>query len=194
MKGELTLKILELLEEAATTAVDLGVALAGGGSMMKVQQEFGRRHFSRSPKIQKTGELIKKRNRFSKLLHKLKKEGLIVQNNNQILRLTQRGKKKLEFLKSRFNRFFPKRNYEKQSDDKFKIVIFDVPESQKQKRNWLRSALVGLDFTMLQKSVWLGKNKIPEDLMEDLEKLEILPFVEIFEISKKGTVESISRK
>jgi hypothetical protein len=44
MKGELTLKILEFLEEAATTAVDLMMAILSGGygaSFNKVYREFG---------------------------------------------------------------------------------------------------------------------------------------------------------
>lgn len=194
MKGNLTLKILEFLEEGVTTAIDLATALSTGGSFNKVQREFGRRHFSRASLVSQREELVKKRKSFHSLIYKLKKDGLVAQSGGHSLHLTHRGKKKLEILKTRLSKSLPEKIYEKESDDKFKIVIFDIPEQQRHKRNWLRATLIGLDFIMLQKSVWFGKNKIPEDLLEDLEELELLPFVEIFEISKKGTIKPIPGK
>lgn len=195
MKGEITLKILEFLEEAATTAVDLGFALAGGGSITQVQREFGRRHFRRGSKVEELEKSARKRNNFCKLLYKLKKEGLIAENkNSHFLSVTAKGRKSIDLLKMRASQKLPPNIYEKENDNKFRVIIFDIPESQRRKRNWLRSVLVSLDFTMLQKSVWAGKNKIPKDLLENLEELEISPFVEIFEISKAGSIKSVSEK
>lgn len=194
MKGELTLKILELLEEAAVTTVDLVAAFLSSGygaSLNKINREFGRRHFHRSLIGGKKELAVKKKN-FQNLLYKLKREGLIV-DNADYFRLTRQGREKLSSLRSRLSKSLPDiANYRKEKDDKFKIVIFDVPEHQRRKRGWIRSVLTNLNFTMLQKSVWIGKNKIPEDLIEDLEKMELTPFVEILEISKTGTLKSVS--
>ena len=72
------------------------------------------------------------------------------------------------------------------------IVSFDVPEKEKRKRGWLRSTLKNLGFRMLQKSVWIGKVKIPEAYLEDLKRLRLLSYIEIFAISKRGTIRHIA--
>jgi len=45
-----------------------------------------------------------------------------------------------------------------------------------------------LGFTMLQKSLWIGSNKIPEEFIEDLKEWKIIEYVHIFEVTKKGTL------
>jgi hypothetical protein len=45
---------------------------------------------------------------------------------------------------------------------------------------------------MIHQSVWVGKGEIPEDFVKDLGNLNILEFVEIFEISKTGSLNKIS--
>ena len=47
---------------------------------------------------------------------------------------------------------------------------------------------------MIQKSVWQGTTKIPEDFLQDLNDLKIIDFIEIFQISKKGSLEKINPK
>ena len=44
---------------------------------------------------------------------------------------------------------------------------------------------------MIHKSVWIGKEKIPQELIIDLEELKILNFVEIFEVTKQGTLKKV---
>lgn len=193
MKGELTLKILEFLEEGVTTIIDLGAAVAGGGSIAQVQRKFEKYHFKHPSQLEKSKELVQKRNKLAKLLYKLKKEGLITEKGDG-LKLTFQGRRKLDILRKKLTARLPVKDYPKEKDDKFKIIIFDIPESQRHKRAWLRSVLISLDFSLLQKSVWFGKSKIPQDLIEDLEKLELLPFVEIFEVSKTGSIKLISGK
>jgi len=195
MKGALTLKILEFLEEATATTVDLMAAILSGGygaSFNRVQREFGQRHFSRFSGISHGQKSAIRRRNFQNLLYKLKKEGLIAESGAR-LKLTHQGREKVDVLRERLNKNLPQVDYRKEKSDNFKIVIFDIPENERQKRNWLRSILANLDFVMLQKSVWVGKNKIPEDLLKDLEKFALLPFVEILEISKAGSLRFISR-
>lgn len=77
------------------------------------------------------------------------------------------------------------------SDKKLKIFAYDIPEREKQKRAWLREVLRLLGFRMLQKSLWIGKSKIPEGFLQDLRKKEIMDHVHIFEISKTGTLKEL---
>ena len=118
-----------------------------------------------------------------------------VKSNNKkssIWEITKLGLEKLKSRKSKAS--FSKRNinYEKKLDDKIKIVIFDIPEKERHKRAWLRAVLISLDFSILQQSVWIGKNKIPEDFLLDLREYKMLSYVQIFEISKKGSIVQMS--
>jgi DNA-binding transcriptional regulator PaaX len=79
--------------------------------------------------------------------------------------------------------------YKKIFDNKLKVIIFDIPEKERHKREWLRVSLLALGFSFLQQSVWMGKNKIPESFIVDLRDRKLLPCVEIFEINQKGTIE-----
>lgn len=127
--------------------------------------------------------------RFYALLNQLKRNGLVQKNKREsgaIWKITKRGLAKLRLLRENREDIG---TYMKKKDKKFKIVIFDIPEEERHKRSWLRSVLVSLDFNLLQKSVWIGKNKIPERLLHDLRRKSMLEYVHIFEVSKKGTVE-----
>ena len=70
--------------------------------------------------------------------------------------------------------------------------MFDIPEKEKWKRVWLREVLGLCGFKMLQRSVWAGKNKIPEEFLADLRNFNMLEYVHIFEVSKKGTLKEIA--
>ena len=72
------------------------------------------------------------------------------------------------------------------------IVVFDVPEKERRKRDWLRSVLKRLELKMVQKSVWIGKVKIPKELLDDLFNLKLLDYVEIFEVSKSGSLRQLT--
>ena len=85
----------------------------------------------------------------------------------------------------------PTKKYKKEKGEKTAIIIFDIPENERRKRNWVREALKNMDFKMVQKSVWIGKIKIPKEFLNNLEVLELLDFVKIFEISKTGSLETV---
>lgn len=126
---------------------------------------------------------------FYSLLTRLKNEGLIEKSKNKqgtLWRATVAGLEKLTLLKEK------EMLYNTESDDKSKIIAFDVPEREKMKRHWLREALRIMNFRMLQKSLWIGKNKIPEAFLEDLRRKNILSYVHIFEVSRAGTIKEIA--
>lgn len=50
--------------------------------------------------------------------------------------------------------------------DKYYLVIFDVPESERKTRDFFRSFLKEADFIQLQQSVWLTQKDIEEYLVE----------------------------
>lgn len=106
--------------------------------------------------------------------------------------LTPLGREKLKNLKERF-KWLPRRHHEIKKEDILKIIIFDIPEKERYKRVWLRSQLLTLGFKLLQKSVWIGKNKLPEEFMTDLYNFDVFQYMHIFRIrgSDYGTLEKI---
>jgi len=130
------------------------------------------------------------RQKFYALLNYLKKQGFIEnkkKGRSALWKITVAGLKKLQFL-NKLN--MP--DYKAETDDKFKIIIFDIPEKERKKRMWLREVLKRLGFKMLQLSVWIGKNKIPEQFLLDLKEKQILAYVHILEIGKSGTLKTLN--
>lgn len=103
-----------------------------------------------------------KRN-FSKLIYYLKSHGYIKISNleaGKAVILTKGGIDKA--LKTSF-----KLDKIKRKDDKWVMLIFDVPEKQRKSRALLRSILYNLGYKIFQKSVWIS----PYDVSSKTEKL-----------------------
>lgn len=84
----------------------------------------------------------------------LKKRGLItgeVRDNQLYIHLTPEGEK--EAGRYQINRL--KIKSQKQWDKKWRLLIFDIPEVRRVKREALRGKLKELGFFPLQKSVWV---------------------------------------
>ena len=81
--------------------------------------------------------------------------------------------------------------YPKEKGNKVIIVMFDIPEEYTKKRTWLRMVLGNLDFKMAQKSVWIGKTKIPKELIADIMKMKLEGFVEVFEVGSTGNLKHV---
>src|SRR3989339_202129 len=98
-------------------------------------------------------------NSLSKLL-KTKYIEKVVKGDRVIIRITPEG---LKFLSvnldlEKFSR--------KAWDKKWRVVIFDVSEKHRWRRDDLREKLRGLGFGMLQESVWISPFPIEDELTE----------------------------
>jgi len=134
--------------------------------------------------------------KFFNLLSYLKREGLVESRRHPsgtVWRITGRGNEKLKILKDRNAYSAESADYSVEKDGSVKIITYDIPAKERaQKRFWLRTALKRLGFQMLQKSVWMGKAKIPEEFMADLHERRMLGYLQIFEISKRGTIKELT--
>lgn len=123
----------------------------------------------------------------------LKADGLVADERKEgkrIIRITARG---TEWLKKLQKRTTPLRvRYERQPATGLVIVAFDIPEPERAKRAWLRFTLSALDFSMIQKSVWIGRHKLPDAFLADAERFNCMPYLEIFEVSKSGTLRKLT--
>lgn len=194
-KEKIISKILKILQTQAETTVDLFDALtsnyADSYRKMRKSIESGPKQFKIS-----WAEKYEQRQRFYSLLNKLKNQGLVEKHNRDeektIWQLTKKGLDKLAFLKKEktFGAAKPS-DYKSEKSNNIKIIIFDIPEKERKKRDWLREVISAIGFSLLQRSVWIGKRKVPERFLSDLKKLDLLSYVHIFEISKIGTINSL---
>jgi CRISPR-associated endonuclease Cas2 len=195
MRGEKILKILEILEDMAVSTLDLL-------DMWLFEQPRGIYGLERA-RLKRAGqkkqlfftelrEYLEEREKLSKLIYKLKREGFILEDKkNKKLILTKKGKLKLRFLKNKRSVEETKNNESNQKDKDVIVVIYDVPESEHKKRHQLRNLLVNAGFSFVQKSVWIKQGKITDDFINFLKDLEVLHYVQIFKITQKGTIENI---
>lgn len=82
-------------------------------------------------------------------------------------RLTRKGRAKLEKVQ-------PARYSEKAKkvwDGTWRLLIFDIPESEKSTREYLRLELKKRGFYMLQLSVWVTPYQVEDDLREIIEEI-----------------------
>lgn len=194
--GELKQKILEVAAGVAAGAT-IGVAEAFlavvtspyGASRGQLERRVDEIEWARQEWVART----KERAQFYKLVHKLREEGLVIAKGRGRFAATPKGKLHWLRLRKRSAERLPSpAGYgARREEGKLKIMIFDIPEREKRKRAWLRDVLRGLGFTMLQKSVWTGTHTIPEDFLEDMANLRLTRYVEIFEISKTGSLEKL---
>ena len=69
-----------------------------------------------------------------------------------------------------------------------RLVVFDIPERERKKRDTLRAELIGYGFEGLQRSVWIGHRPLPADFIEFLDSLNLKNKVHIFSVRESGTL------
>lgn len=124
------------------------------------------------------------RRTFIVLLSRLKSQGLVKTVGQKKLagwRLTSKGEKYTQNLQSIIPRIPEK-------DGISRLVIFDIPERERKKRDQLREKLASYDFEQLQKSVWIGFNPLPEGFITFLDDLNLGDKVHIFSVKDGGTL------
>jgi DNA-binding transcriptional regulator PaaX len=194
MRGDLTIRLLEIINNTVTPVTDIGEAFLRAGYGASISRlEYEHRKLDQRREVR--AELIRAKQKYNKLLSKLKREGFIAEqllDQNKALELTVKGKKKLVTLKKKQENSLPDTNYQKIIDKNFTIITFDVPERERRKRDWLREVLARLGFQNIQKSVWIGQIKIPEDFIKDLAEFKMTEYVEILQINKSGSLKQIA--
>lgn len=190
-RGELTWLVLERLTEGVMDFIDLGLTIAisrygaSYGELMRNKEKMQR---DRELFFRKMFSDKADRKRLLNTIAYLEMEGLVVKDGKDKYKITKKGitKKRNLLLKYAYLR----------TDKKEKslhpiLVSFDIPEKFRKKRRWIREVLRNLDFKLVHRSVWIGFTKIPESFIKDLHELKIDKFVEIIELSGKGTLKRL---
>lgn len=186
MRGDKTYKVLDWLGDLGRNGGDIVTAFlrAGyGASLKKIGyelKEIEKRRYWREVAAEE-------KRLFNSLIYKLKRDGLVKKevkkDGKYNLSITAKGLAALREIRRK-----PNIRYRKTESKRLTIVIFDIPEEQRGKRDRLRETLINLGFKMSQKSVWIGRIKIPRELIEDLREQKIIKYVEIFEATRLGTL------
>lgn len=123
---------------------------------------------------------------FYRLAASLEKEGLI-SNENGIVSTAKKG---LLYLAARLRLPTRAKKYKpvNKKSRTLNLIIFDIPEKQRAKRDWLRDALKQIGYRQLQQSVWWGNCSVPFDFLSDINKYDLLDYVHILKIAKQGSV------
>ncbi len=119
----------------------------------------------------------------SALLSRLKRQGLVVRHGAPGRSSWTISKKGVVWLKSNPMPEVPAK------DGISRLVIFDIPERERKKRDTVRAELIASHFRKLQKSVWIGENPLPEDFIALVDDLRLKGKLHIFSIRESGTIE-----
>ena len=134
---------------------------------------------------------MRRRQRYYLMISYLKRDGLIREynkGNRKFFASTRKGNQWLALFHKRTKDRLPEPSYKTHPSGGVTIVIFDVPERERKKRAWLRLALKHLGLKMIQQSVWMGRVSVPKELLDDIDRLHLGEYVEIFQVTKSGTL------
>ncbi|MEX2013318.1 MAG: CRISPR-associated endonuclease Cas2 [Parcubacteria group bacterium] len=64
------------------------------------------------------------------------------------------------------------------------IVMYDIPHEKKKERDWFRRQLKNFDYTMIQKSVWVGPSPLPKDFRDYVELIGLRKQLKTFKLAR----------
>lgn len=152
-----------LLSVAVIGEVSEGARLVGDlvPKAMELKYGFVPPNFKRNSYLSSVSKLLST----GEIERKIDSKGLTY------LELTAKGNAK-------FKRKFPILSLQKKKwDGNFMIVVFDIEEKERYKRDVLRSKLKELGFGQLQESVWVSPYHFEEDFQEFIESKNLEEFV-----------------
>lgn len=114
-------------------------------------------------------------------LSRLKKNGY-VENMEGNWRITNKGN---EYLDARAEVLRQFDSPFTQKSPKNLIVLFDIPEHARNKRDWLRWHLKKFDYEMIQRSVWIGPSPLPKDFVNYLKSIKLHKYIKTYKTPSK---------
>ncbi|MFH0804264.1 MAG: hypothetical protein V1896_01530 [Candidatus Zambryskibacteria bacterium] len=120
------------------------------------------------------------KNSFKSTLSRLKSKGFIEIKSGKWF-LTKAGKEYFENkrrLSTKFASSFPL------NSPKNLLLMFDIPESKKAEREWLRWHLREFQYFMIQKSVWVGPSPLPKKFKDHAKNIGLNDFIKTFKLAK----------
>ncbi len=140
-------------------------------------------------------EAYRNRQQFYNTLNRLKHQGLVTKKRQGKSGwfLTEPGEERLTYYQKLRKDLFSSAHvaFPKTHGEGITVVAFDVPEKERRKRDWTRECLTEMGFQKLQKSVWVAHGKVHEDFIHALRERNLLDYVHIFAVTKRGMISSL---
>ncbi len=131
--------------------------------------------------IKKLEEKKLGKKRYDRLIKYLKYKGYLYikksKNKNAVM-FTSKGAKKILEIKRKITGLI------KRKDGKWQMVIFDIPEDIRKRRDYFRSGLKRLKYQKLQQSIWICPYDVLKDTQELIKYLKLTPFVKLLLIEE----------
>jgi len=119
-------------------------------------------------------------NTISGSLDYMHKKGLFEYDEKKI-KITREG---MEYIKRKIDSL-KEFNYKFEKDlPKDLLVMYDIPETRKAEREWFRWHLKKFNYSMIQKSVWVGPSPLPKEFLDYVEKIGIKEGLKTFKLAK----------
>ena len=90
--------------------------------------------------------------------------------------------KDLEYLRASDKGITSLDTFKRERDGKWKMIIFDIPESKRSVRDYLRTKLKQLGFKRWQNSIWITPYRLPVDVVVELKELSKRHFVRLITV------------
>jgi len=119
--------------------------------------------------------------RFGRLIEYLKYNDYLYvkkDKNKLAIILTPKGAEKILEIKEKIE------GPAKRKDGKWQMVIFDIPEDIKNKRDYFRYGLKRLKYQKLQQSIWICPYDVLKDTQELIKHFKLGPFVKLLLIEE----------
>lgn len=132
-------------------------------------------------KIRRGEERERARKDFYKLVHNLKQNGYIktlrAKGGSRMV-LTSKGWDKIFTIKLKMI------DRKKRKDQKWQMVLFDIPEIKKKDRDLFRKGLRYLGYVRLQKSIWVCKYDTLKETKELIKQYKLSSFADLLLVDK----------
>lgn len=182
------LNVLNNIGEAAFQFIDEGL-LNPNYTFTGLSRELLGLNHGEGLKNYRKREVELRRNMLAVTLWRLQQEGLVARKGprkHALWKITVIGKRYLKKINAPLiMRELPP------EDGKIRIVSFDIPEKERWKRDRLRVLLNACDYSLLQRSLWIGRRPLAPFVFAEIKNLKLRHFVHIFEISQRGTIRGL---
>ena len=125
----------------------------------------------------------KNKKNFSRIVQELKQNGYLKTlkiKDNKAIMITSKGLEKLFKIQLKTIKKIKRR------DNKWQMVLFDIPENKRKQRNYFRKSLQYLGYQQLQKSIWVCQYNTLKETKELIKRYSLKSFVELLLINKVG--------
>ena len=135
-------------------------------------------------------QLTRAKRKYYPVVYRAKKAGLVKEiskNGKKFLQLTAKGE--LEKLVVLMN-VVRQPNW----DGKWRMVIFDIPENAREKRDVLRRILKKFGFAKLQGSVFINPYPLNREAVGYLSRSGLMPYIRIIKVEEMDNDKDLKKK